>query len=100
MHQIVRTRQADADLLEIWLYFAQESLDRADDLLTKLEEGYQILKDYPFAGRSRNELVPELRSLTVGNYQVFYRVVQQRVEILRILHGARDIERIFAEEPL
>jgi toxin ParE1/3/4 len=98
MYQVVRTVQADIDLLEIWLHFAGEDADRADAALDMIERRYQILQDYPFAGRSRDELLPDLRSLTAGKYEVFYFVTDQQVQIVRILHGSRDIERIFEEE--
>lgn len=95
MYEIVRTRQADADLLDIWLYIAQESEEQADILLDTIQERYQILKEHPFLGRSRHELVPGIRSLRAGRYQIFYRVVEQQIELLRVLHGARDLEQIF-----
>lgn len=97
MYQIVRTRQADIDLLDIWLYIARDNIERADRLLTQLDERCQILSQYPEAGKKRDELVKGVRSLTAGEYLIFYRIRESRIEILRILHGARDIERIFQE---
>ncbi len=46
-------------------------------------------------GRSRDELAAGIRSFPTGNYIVLYRVVGENVEIVRVLHGRRDIERAF-----
>lgn len=48
-------------------------------------------------GRKRDELVPNLRSFPVGNYLIFYRPINQGIEVLRVLHGARDIPSIFED---
>jgi toxin ParE1/3/4 len=49
-------------------------------------------------GRSRLELAPDLRSFPVGQYVIFYLPLPKGVEIVRVLHGARDIESILQEE--
>lgn len=49
-------------------------------------------------GRLRAEIRPWLRSFAAGRYIIFYRVLAEEVEILRVIHSARDIERIFEEE--
>jgi toxin ParE1/3/4 len=41
-------------------------------------------------------LVLTLRSFPVGNYVIFYREVSEGIEIIRVLHGARDIEGIIS----
>jgi toxin ParE1/3/4 len=46
-------------------------------------------------GRVRDELVPSLRSFPVGKYVIFYRPIENGIEIARILHGARDLPSIF-----
>lgn len=46
-------------------------------------------------GRLRDELTEGLRSFPVGRYVIFYRIVQDGVEIVRVLHGARDLDSIF-----
>jgi plasmid stabilization system protein ParE len=45
-------------------------------------------KDHPYAGEACEFLVERLRMTTVGNYIVFYRPVDDGVEIARVLHGA------------
>jgi len=98
MYQVIRTRQADTDLLEIWLYIARNNMEQADTVLTEIDKRCQILSQYPKVGKKRDELILGLRSLTEGDYQIFYRIKEHRIEILRILHGARDLERIFKDK--
>ena len=49
-------------------------------------------------GRARPELAAELRSLPVGKYTIFYLPLSNGVQIVRVLHGARDIDAIFQDE--
>jgi len=45
----------------------------------------------PEMGRRREELAMHLRSFPVGRYIIFYRSMQEGIEIVRVLHGARDL---------
>ena len=49
-------------------------------------------------GRLRNEVAPFLRSFPVKNYLIFYRPIDEGIEIVRILHGSQDIETIFQDD--
>jgi toxin ParE1/3/4 len=42
--------------------------------------------------------MPELRSVLVSPYVVFYRVTELSVDIVRVLHGRRDLDAIFADD--
>jgi toxin ParE1/3/4 len=87
--------QAEADLIEIWTYIAQESPARADRLLDEIDEKSQTLAQSPFIGKARDELGPHIRSFPIGNYVLFYQRIKDGIEIIRVLHGARDIEALF-----
>ena len=99
MAQVLRTRQAHIDLLEIWTHMADSNPRAADRLLENIGRTCETLAEFPRMGRSRPELAPELRSIPVGDYVIFYRPVDDTVEIVRILYGARDIESIFQNDP-
>jgi toxin ParE1/3/4 len=95
---IVRSPEADEDLIEIWAYLAHEASDRvADNQLRDIEKACSTLKTWPYCGRKRDELLPSLRSIPVHPFVVFYRVGEDAVEIVRVLHGRRDIDSIFAK---
>jgi toxin ParE1/3/4 len=56
------------------------------------------IDDFPLAGRSRDEIRAGLRSLAASPDVVFYRLKDDRPEIVRVLDGRRDIEEIFSED--
>jgi len=87
--------RASSDLIEIWGYIADDSVGNADAFIDKLYQAIQVLARQPGSGRHREELAPGIQSFPFGRYIIFYRVVAGAVEIVRVLHGARDIENIF-----
>ncbi len=56
-----------------------------------LEKKFKLLATQPQMGRSRPELMPGLRSFPVGRYVAFYLAMADGIDLLRVLHGARDI---------
>ncbi len=98
MAKIVKRPRAELDLLDIWGYIADDSLDRADEFLDRLEGKLQALARNPGLGRRRDELLPGLQSFPLGNYVVFYQVIENGIDVIRILHGARDVEDVFRQE--
>lgn len=87
--------RASEDLLEIWSYIADDSEVNADGFIDRIYETIEMLARQPGLGRHRDELAPGIQSFPVGRYSIFYRVVAGAIEIVRVLHGARDIENIF-----
>ena len=98
MARIEKARSAKADLLEIWMYVAQDSPEQAERLVDELDEAMKHLAEYPDAGRWRDELSKGLMSFPFGNYVIYYRRLPAHVytvkgiEVARVLHGSRDIE--------
>jgi toxin ParE1/3/4 len=95
MSQVIRTPQAKNDLKEIWNYIADYSEERADSSLRILDEKMQTLAQFPLMGKERAEILDGLRSFPVNNYVIFYRPINNGIEVIRVLHGARDIESLF-----
>ena len=50
-------------------------------------------------GRSRDELSPDVRSLPFGRYVILYLPLADGIDVVRVLHSARDIEAIFEKDP-
>ncbi len=95
MSQYRISEAARSDLDEIWLYIAQDSPDAADKFIRVLASRFPMLASMPKIGQQREELSARLRSFPVGNYVIFYRPVESGVEIVRVLHGARDFPPLF-----
>jgi toxin ParE1/3/4 len=97
--RIVWSPDADNDLAQIWNYLAREaSIGRADDQVRKIETACCVLAEWPLAGRSRDTIIPGLRTIVATPYVIFYRV-SDTVQIIRVLDGRRDIDAILASMP-
>lgn len=86
---------AKDDLLEIWAYIAKDNPQAADRMLDRLWDGFRVVAQFPMGGTSRPELGAGLRCYSVGNYVIYYRPAKEGIEVARVLHGARDVYRLF-----
>jgi toxin ParE1/3/4 len=93
--QIRISPRARSDLIEIWSYIAEDSVAHADVFIDKLYKTMQAIANRPGSGRRREELAPGILSFTFGRYIIFYRASLDAMEIVRVLHGARDIQTVF-----
>jgi toxin ParE1/3/4 len=92
-------REALADLDEIWSYYERVAgSNTAEKLLREISEVVTTVEDHQFVGRSRNELRPGFRALAASPPVVFYRVVDDVPEIVRVLDGPQDLDEIFARD--
>jgi toxin ParE1/3/4 len=71
MARITRRPQAEADILEIWDYIAEDSALEADRWVDRLDEKIALRATQALMGRERNELGSGIRSLPFGRYVVF-----------------------------
>jgi len=84
------TTIAEAELDDIWLYIARDSLDAADRTIARIRHSAGMLADHPMLGRrgrldgARELIVPGLP------YILIYRILGDTVEILRVYHTSRD----------
>ena len=95
MGRIQRTPRADQDLEELWFFIAQDDPAAADRWLDTLEEKIRLIADNPLMGPARPDIARELRYHPVGNHLLLYRVIQGGIEIVRVVHGARDLLDLF-----
>jgi toxin ParE1/3/4 len=86
---------ARSDLDEIWFYIAQDNPEAADKFIGTIILRFPKLAAMPSIGRQREELSPRLRSFPVGRYVIFYRPMENGIEVVRVLHGARDLPPLF-----
>ena len=93
--QLIMSEQATHDLEDIWLYISNDSPQSADKFLDSVLEQCQLFCSSPEMGRTREDLLPGIRSFSIKRYVLFYRVTPRRVEIVRILSGYRDLESLF-----
>jgi toxin ParE1/3/4 len=94
-------RQAETDLAEIWTYIAADSLDNANQFILKLEGRMKTLENSP----RRCPLIPEnellgtqYRHLVVRKYRAVFRISNDTVYILRVIHGGRLLDTSMIEQ--
>jgi len=90
---------AREDLWVIWSYLAEKaSLNVADRIVTELHEAMEKLAENPGIGHLRSDLADEpLRFWRIHQYLVLYRPESSPLEIVRVLHGARDVKALLEE---
>lgn len=95
---VLKRPKALGDLADIWDYIADDSEERADAIVAAIDAKFRTLSQHLAMGRRRDELAPGLRSFPAGRYVIFYLPLTDGVDIVRVLHGSRDIETVFAED--
>ena len=83
------------DLIVIWRYYAEQAggPDVADRKVGKIVTGFHTIANTPGIGHSRQDLSDEaLRFWAVGKYLIIYRSETVPVQIVRVLHAARDVQ--------
>jgi toxin ParE1/3/4 len=87
--------EARKDLIAIGDYIARDNPLRASTFVGELAKacaqlssmplGYPIVRRYETKG---------IRRRVYGNYQIFYRVTEEQIFVIRVLHGARDYDAL------
>ena len=92
---------ADRDADEHFLFIAKQNRDAAIRFFQALDASLERLAAMPELGQRQEFRRKELAGLRVWqvqgfeNYLIFYRPVERGIEVLRVLHAARDIAAIF-----
>ena len=90
--------EARADLSDIWTYYAQVAgRGTADGIVRGIVNATRLLEHHPYGGRARDEVRAGLRSVVANPHVIFYRVVADAAQVVRVLDGRRDIDAIFDE---
>jgi toxin ParE1/3/4 len=94
---------ADQDLRDQFDYIAQDSLDAALRFLDAASSTFEELVRMPGMGVPQQFTNPRLASIRrwpirdFERYLIFYRETEDGIEVLRVLHSARDIQRILGD---
>ena len=95
------TPEAAADIFEIWRYIASDNTEAANRVEAAIYRACSVVAQEPLGGQVRKSLTHRpVRFWTVQqfpNYVLVYRPETRPVEIVRVLHGKRNIERILGE---
>ena len=94
MGKVRYTRQACEDLLQIWERIASDSPGIADQVYDAIEKRCVSLRNHSRLGRPRPEIGDGARSLVIERWIAFYRIIEDGVQIVRIVDGARDLSKL------
>lgn len=92
---VVFTPAAETDLDDIWYAIALDNPAAADRTIDAIQKRCGQLCAFPESGPLRSEIAAQARSLNEGRYVILYRISATAVEIIRIVHGARDLTALF-----
>ena len=101
---IMRRPQVIDDLINLAYYIAQDDMERGSRFLDACEASFAELERMPHLGRVRDFDNPRLEGMRIWfvkgfeKHLIFYRPIDEGIEIIRVLHSARDIDSIFDEE--
>jgi toxin ParE1/3/4 len=96
--------EARFDVIDIAYSIADDSLQAADRFVEAFDTLCELLEETPGMGVIRDFGNPALKGLRVRavpgfpNYPVFYTFNTSSVNVLRVLHGARDLQQLFAAD--
>jgi toxin ParE1/3/4 len=95
MKPFVLTPRAEQDVSDIWDYIADDSIEAADRVLAVLEKTLHRLAKNPGIGHMREDLADRRhRFFLVYSYLIVYRFETQPLQVIRVLHAARDVQSI------
>ena len=93
--RVVRRPRFLDDLDDAYTWIAPDSERAAERLLDRIAATIERLRQFPMTGALRENLAPELRSIRVRPFRhlIFYRIGEDEIVLIRLLHGARALER-------
>jgi len=90
--------EAAQDLIEIYEYIAQDSLEAAERVRLELLEAIRKLAQTPGMGHAREDLSKrQVLFWPVRAYQIIYRSAEKPLEVVAVLHGKRNLRRILKD---
>lgn len=94
MPRIIKRPLAETDLIGIWLFIAEDSVENADAYLRRIDQLLRVLAEQPLMGHTRNEIADDIKSFPIESHVIYYNALDDGIDIVRVLHGAMDVEVI------
>ena len=93
------TEVALNDVHGIHVYIAFDSANYAGAMVRRIRDAAASLRQFPRRGATVSEFErDDIRHILVGNYRIIYHVSDERVVILAVIHGARDLKSLWERE--
>lgn len=86
------SEKADQDIDDIFVFTENKfGTDQAVTYVSEFDDVFKLLSTHPNSGKMRNEIKTGLRSFPHSSHMIFYRIFEDKIRIVRILHGSRDL---------
>lgn len=96
--RFVLTTEAGEDVLQIWEYIAEDSIDAADQIINRLYDAFVRLAHEPGMGHHRKDLADcRHRFWNVYSYVIVYRWDTSPLQIIAVVHGARHLDALLQD---
>ena len=92
------SREAENDLWGIGDYIARDNPQQAENYVAKIVAKIREIGERPLTFPAREDLAPGLRARLQRPYLILFRIVDDTVEIARVMHGARDLPSLFKDD--
>ena len=99
-HEVVFAPEARDDLIQLYLYIAEQAGDaRALGYIERIESYCRGFADFPERGTRRDDLLPGLRVTGFGRrVTIAFGIQAATVTVYRILYGGRDLAALLDDE--
>ena len=98
---IIKRPQAERDIEESFVFIGEKDIDSGLDFLFAVEQTLEFLALHPFVGRVGSFKVEELQNVrlwrvkTYEKHLILYLVSENAIEVMRVIHAARDYTKFF-----
>ncbi len=90
MSQVFYQRVAKADLIDVWLFIAEDNVAAADAYIDRLQQVCVLIAENPLMGSDRTDIAEGVSSFAVDDYVIYYELHSKGITVLRVWHAARD----------
>ncbi len=97
MSKPVIARQVERDLDDIADYIGRENPERALSFVREIRKRFDEVAERPYIFPMHEGWRHELRSALHGRYHIIFTIIEDEVHIVRVIHGARDIDGLFQQ---
>jgi toxin ParE1/3/4 len=101
LRRVIRRPTVNRDLIDCFVYISRDSEETATRFLRAAENTFLDLAAMPATGvatsfsHSGDHNLRRWRIRGFENFLIFYRPLEEGIEVIRVLHGAREIEQLF-----
>lgn len=98
MNRYTISDRAREDIKSIYRYIASDNVAAARRLRAGFIDSFRLLAGQQLLGEARDDLAATLRMWTAGNYVILYRPSPNGIEVVRVVHAARDIAALHRKD--